>query len=110
VKTAKLPIEARDEKPRALSELVIGETGNVSLAGLIVTEDHDCYLDSKQPLQKPCLLQMVVSRNEEGFHVVLPSAPKFTGVPLFNERDLLPIASITTSKDKWSPGYRDALS
>ena len=55
---------------------------------------------------------MTVHRDEEGFHVVLPSAPEFTAQPLFKGTEMLPIASIEVSKDRWTPGsaYSDALS
>jgi hypothetical protein len=104
MKTAKLPVELRAETPRLVSELAIGETGHVSLMALLVTPDQDCFLDAKRSLQKPLLMQMTVRRDEDGFHVVLPSAPEFTAEPLREGMDVLPIASITISKNKWSPG------
>lgn len=82
----------------------MGETGHVWLTALIVTPDHDCFLDAKGTLEKPLPMQMTVRRDEEGFHVVLPSAPQFTAHPVFKGLDVLPIASITVSKDRWTPG------
>lgn len=48
-----------------------------------------------------------VRRDEDGFHVVLPSAPEFAAEQIVNGADILPIASIKVSKDKWSPGRED---
>jgi hypothetical protein len=107
VTTAKLPIELRAETPRLLSDLATGETGYVGLRNFIVTPEQDCFLDSKGTLEKPGLLQMTVRRDEEGFHVVLPSSPKFTAEGVVKGMDILPIASITVSKDKWSPGSEE---
>lgn len=87
----------------------MGETGNAWLTALIVTPDHDCFLDAKGTLEKPLLLQMTVHRDEEGFHVVLPCAPEFTAQPLFKGMEMLPIASIEVSKDRWTPGMVDRL-
>jgi hypothetical protein len=96
VKTAKLPAECLAQKRRLISDL--------ALTALIITPDHDCFLDSKGTLEKRLLMQMTVRRDEEGFHVVLPSAPKFTAQPLFKGTEMLPIASITVSRDRWTPG------
>jgi hypothetical protein len=104
--TAKLPAECLAHKRRLISELAIGETGHAWLTALIVTPDHDCFLDAKGTLEKPLLMQMTVRRDEEGFHVVLPSAPEFTAQPLFKGAEMLPIASIEVSKDRWTPGMR----
>jgi hypothetical protein len=106
VKTAKLPPELLAEKPRRVSELAMGETGYVGLFALIVTPDQDCFLDAKGSLEKPGLMQMTVRRDEDGFHVVLPSAPEHRPQPLLNGIDILPIASIQISKDRWTPGMR----
>jgi hypothetical protein len=105
VKTAKLPVEASADTPRFISELAIGETGHVALTALIVTPDKDCFLYPKQTLEEPRLLQMTVRRDPDGFHVVLPSEPKFTSEPLHKGIEVLPIASIAISKDKWTPGF-----
>jgi hypothetical protein len=75
VKTAKLPAGLLAEKPRRVSELPTGETGYVGLFALIVTPEQDCFLDAKGTLEKRSLMQMTVRRDEEGFHVVLPSEP-----------------------------------
>jgi hypothetical protein len=83
VTTAKLPAECLARKRRLISDLAIGEAGNAWLTALIITPDHDCFLDARGTLEKPLLLQMTVRRDEEGFHVVLPSAPEFTAQPLF---------------------------
>jgi hypothetical protein len=109
VTTAKLPVELRAETHRRVSELAIGETGYASLFTLIVTPEQDCFLDAKGSLEKPRLMPMMVRRDEDGFHVVLPSAPEFTAVPLMKGMDVLPIASITVSKDRWTPGMPDGL-
>jgi hypothetical protein len=106
VKTAKLPIECVAEKRRLISELAMGETGYVGLSSLIVTPEQDCFLDAKGSLEKPRLLTMTVRRYEDGLHVVLPAAPEYTAQPLFQGSDVLPIASIMVSKDKWFPGPR----
>lgn len=82
----------------------MGETGYVGLRAFIVTPEEECFLDSKGTLEKPGLLQMTVRRDEEGFHVVLPSEPKFSTEQIVKGMDVLPIASIAVSKDKWSPG------
>jgi hypothetical protein len=103
VKTAKLPVELRADKPRLLTELAIGETAHVGIRALIVTPDQDCFLDPKGSLEKPGLLQMTVRRDEEGFHVVLPAAPAFTAETVVKGMDVLPIASISISKERWSP-------
>jgi hypothetical protein len=105
--TAKLPVELRAKTRRRISELAMGETGYVGLGSFIVTTDQDCFLDSKGTLQTPGLLQMTVRRDEDGFHVVLPSAPEFAAEQIVNGADILPIASIKVSKDKWSPGRED---
>jgi hypothetical protein len=104
MKTAKLQAGLLAETHRKVSELAIGETGYVGLFALIVTPEQDCFLDAKGSLEKPRLLQMTVRRDEDGFHVVLPSAPEFTAAPLRKGMDILPIASITVSKDRWTPG------
>jgi hypothetical protein len=104
VKTAKLPAECLAKKRRLISDLAIGETGYAWLTALIITPDHDCFLDSKGTLEKRLLMQMTVRRDEEGLHVVLPSAPEFTARPLFKGSEMLPIASITVSRDRWTPG------
>jgi hypothetical protein len=49
---------------------------------------------------------MTALRDEEGFNVVLPPAPEFTAQPLFKGAEMLPIASIEISKDRWTPGMR----
>lgn len=105
--TAKLPIELRAETPRLLSELAMGETGYVGLRNFIVTPEQDCFLDPKGTLEKPGLLQMTVRRDEDGFHVVLPSTPEFTAEQVVKGTDILPIASISVSKDRWSPGSEE---
>ena len=92
MKTAKLPPELLAEKPRRVSELAIGETGYVGVFSLIVTPEQDCFLDAKGALEKPRLMQMIVRRDEEGFHVILPSAPEHTPQPLLEGADVLPIA------------------
>jgi hypothetical protein len=109
VKTAKLPVECLAEKRRLISDLAMGETGNAWITALIVTPDHDCFLDAKGTLEKPLLMQMTVRRDEEGFHVVLPSAPEFKAEQVVKGMDVLPIASITVSKNKWSPGLEERL-
>jgi hypothetical protein len=104
VTTVKLPPELRAKTPRPLSELALGETGYVSVRALIVSLDQDCFLDATGAIEKPGLMQMTVRRDEEGFHVVLPSAPEFTAEEIVKGMDVLPIASIAVSKDRWSPG------
>ena len=81
----------------------MGETGYVGIRAFIVTPDQECFLNSKGTLEKPGLLQMTVRRDEEGFHVVLPSEPKFSTEEILKHTDVLPIASIAISKEKWSP-------
>ena len=104
MKTAKLPVELRAETPRPVSELAMGETAYVGLGAFIVTRDEECFWIPRGTLQKPGLLQMTVRRDEEGFHVVLPSETKFSTEEIVTGRDVLPIASIAVSKEKWSPG------
>jgi hypothetical protein len=110
MKTAKLPPEVLAENPRRISELAIGETGYVGLFALIVTPEQDCFLDAKGSLEKPRLLQMTVRRDEDGFHVVLPCSPEYTPQPLLKGIDVLPIASIEISKDRWTPGMSERAS
>lgn len=102
--TVRLPAELRAETPRLLLELAVGETGYVGLRALIVAPDLDCFLDPRGALERPGLLQMKVRRDEEGFHVVLPAGPHFTPEQIMNGMDVLPIASVVISKEKWSPG------
>jgi hypothetical protein len=109
VKTAKLPTELLAEKPRRVSELAMGETGYVGLFALIVTPEQDCFLDAKGTLEKRSLMQMTVRRDEEGFHVVLPSEPEYTTQLLLEGIDVLPIASIQISKDRWTPGMGELV-
>jgi hypothetical protein len=107
VTTAKLPVELRAKTHRLISELAVGEIGHAWLRALIVTPDQDCFLDAKGTLETPALLQMTVRRDEEGFHVVLPSAPDYSAEQVVKDMDVLPIASITISKNKWSPGLEE---
>jgi hypothetical protein len=109
VKTAKLPAGLLAEKPRRVSELAIGETAHVGLFALIVTPEQDCFLDAKGSLEKPGLMQMTVRRDEEGFHVVLPSTPEHAPQPLLKGIDVLPIASIEISTNRWTPGMDGRL-
>jgi hypothetical protein len=109
VTTAKLPVELRAKTRRLISELAVGETGYVGLRSFIVTSDQDCFLDSKGTLETPGLLQMTVRRDEKGFHVVLPSAPEFSTEQVIKGMDVLPIASIVISREKWSPRLDERL-
>lgn len=100
-------MELRAETPRLISELAMGETGYVGLRNFIVTPEQDCFLDPKGRLEKQGLLQMTVRRAEDGFHVVLPSTPEFVAEDIVKGMDILPIAPITVSRDKWSPGAEE---
>jgi len=85
----------------------MGEAGHVGLRAFIVTPDQEFFLDSKGTLEKPGLLQMTVRRDAEGLHVVLPSEPKFAPEQIVKGMDILPIASIAVSQEKWSPGREE---
>jgi len=97
---AKLPPEFIATKPRLLSDLAVGESGQVWFTAMAVDLEGECSLDPDAEL---CAnlgpIGIEVSRREDGYHVVVQADSRWkTGGQKSAKR--LPVATIAVEKTK----------
>jgi hypothetical protein len=97
--TAKLPPELRDDAPRKISEMRLGEIAHVLFTDFNVSENGDCFLNAAAELRKKLFSTVEVRRVDAGFHVIVPANTKYKpgAIPLVGEK--LPVASVTVGPE-----------
>jgi hypothetical protein len=100
--SAKLPDELLDRKPRRVSQLNPGETGQIPFTELRVNPRGQCFIAAKAELCQPQFSTIEVSRDQQGrFHVVVPPYQRYIPRGLFVLYPfgigLLPVTSVTVA-------------
>jgi hypothetical protein len=97
---AKLPTSLIKHADPVLRDLPIGATGFVSVAAIRVGSELDCFLDPgiDYQRQKDKFHSALVTRREDGYHVVLLSHWQWEPEPLKPE-GRLPIVTLTERYD-----------
>ncbi len=97
---AKLPANLIKQADPVLRDLPVGATGFVSLASIRVGSELDCFLDPDIDYQgqKDKFHSVLVTRQDDGYHVVLLSHWQWEPEPLKPER-WLPVVTLTERYD-----------
>jgi hypothetical protein len=97
---AKLPFKLIKHADPLLRDLPVGATGFVSVAAMEVDGELDCFLRPgiRYQTQKDILNPILVTRQADGYHVVLLAHWQWEPKPL-NSEDWLPVVTLTERYD-----------
>lgn len=94
VKTARLPVGLAR---RTVTGLEVQEVGVTYASQLLVDAERGCWLSPMAPLIQWAEAQQVtmrVWREDDGYHVIVPSGCRFEGISGLNTASLLPLAEV----------------